>query len=48
MEKYIIKYVNGKIRQQKGINETYRYMLAVGVIDWIIDTEKGEIMIVRS
>lgn len=44
MERYILKYPNGKIRQQKGINGTYHYLLAVGAITWIIDTKKGEIM----
>jgi len=44
MERFILKYPNGKIRQQKGINGTYRYLLAVGAISWIIDTKKGEIM----
>lgn len=44
MDRYILKYANGKIRQQKGINGTYHYMLAIGVITWIIDTKDGEVM----
>ena len=44
MERFILKYPNGKIRQQKGINGTYHYLLGVGAISWIIDTKKGEIM----
>lgn len=44
MERFIIKYDNGKIRQQRGINMTFHYMLAVGVISWIIDTKTGEVM----
>ena len=44
MKRFIIKYTNGKFRQQRGINETYHYMLAVGVIDYIIDTKDGTIM----
>jgi hypothetical protein len=44
MERFILKYNNGKIRQQRGINGTYHYMLAVGVISWIIDTKTGEVM----
>lgn len=44
MERFIVKYNNGKLRQQRGINSTYHYMLAVGVISWIIDTKTGEVM----
>ncbi|MBA7535882.1 hypothetical protein ES705_28141 [subsurface metagenome] len=44
MEQFIIKYTNGKFRQQRGLNMTYHYMVAIGVIDWIIDTKEGEIM----
>jgi hypothetical protein len=44
MERFIIKYPNGKIRQQKGINMTYHTLLGMQVISWIIDTKKGEIM----
>ena len=44
MERFIIKYPNGKIRQQAGINGTYHYMVAVGAISWIIDTKDGEVM----
>jgi len=43
MERFILKYPNGKFRQQKGINGTYYYLLGIGVIDWIIDTKTGEI-----
>jgi len=43
MERFILKYLNGKIRQQKGINGTYDYLLAIGVIVWIIDTKEGKI-----
>ena len=44
MERFILKYSNGKLRQQKGINETYHYLLGIGAITWIIDTKKGAIM----
>ncbi|MBA7527658.1 hypothetical protein ES705_19836 [subsurface metagenome] len=44
MERFIIKYPNGKIRQQKGINITYHYLLGVSAISWIIDTKDGEVM----
>jgi len=44
MERFILKYPNGKIRQQKGINMTYHYLLGVGAISWIIDTKNGEVM----
>lgn len=44
MERFIVKYPNGKIRQQKDINGTYHYLLGVGAISWIIDTKKGEVM----
>lgn len=44
MERFILKYPNGKIRQQKGINGTYHYLLAIGAIAWIIDTKTGEVM----
>lgn len=44
MERFILKYPNGKVRQQKGINGTYYYLLGVGAISWIIDTKKGEIL----
>jgi len=44
MERFILKYSNGKIRQQKGINGTFHYALGIGVISWVIDTKKGEIM----
>ncbi len=44
MERYIIKYPNGKIRQQRGINMTYHNLLGMGAISWIIDTKEGEIM----
>ncbi len=44
MERFILKYPNGKLRQQKGINGTYHYLLGVGAISWIIDTKKGEVM----
>lgn len=44
MERFILKYPNGKIRQQKGINGTYHYLLGLGAIDWIIDTKTGEVM----
>jgi hypothetical protein len=45
MERFILKYSNGKMRQQKGINGTYHHLLGLGVIDYIIDTKKGEIMV---
>ena len=45
MERFILKYPNGKIRQQKGINGTYHHLLGMGVISWIIDTQAGTIMI---
>ena len=45
MERFILKYPNGKIRQQKGINSTYHYLLGLGAIIWIIDTKLGEIML---
>ncbi len=45
MERFIIKYTNGKIRQQKGINMTFHYMLCLGVISWIIDTKEGIVMV---
>lgn len=48
MERFIIKYSNGKIRQQRGINMTYQTMLSIGVIDYIIDTKLGEIMLSDS
>lgn len=44
MERYILKYPNGKIRQQKGINITIHNMVGMGAISWIIDTKEGEIM----
>lgn len=44
MERFILKYPNGKIRQQRGINGTYHYLLSIGAITWIIDTKKGEVM----
>jgi hypothetical protein len=44
MERFILKFPNGRIRQQAGINTTYYSLLSVGVITWIIDTKKGEIM----
>jgi len=44
MERFIVKYPNGKMRQQKGINGTYHYLLAIGAISWIIDTKRGEVM----
>lgn len=44
MERFILKYPNGKIRQQKGINGTYHYLLGIGAISWIIDTKTGEVM----
>lgn len=44
MKRFIVKYPNGKIRQQKGINMTYYYMVAVGAISWIIDTVDGEVL----
>ena len=44
MKRFIIKYTNGKFRQQRGINETYYYMVAIGVIDYIIDTKDGTLM----
>lgn len=44
MERFIIRYPNGKMRQQKGINSTYHDLLGIGVIAWIIDTKTGEIM----
>lgn len=44
MKRYLIKYSNGKFRQQEGINETFHYMIGIGIIDYIIDTEDGEIM----
>lgn len=45
MKRFIIKYTNGKMRQQKGINMTFHYMLCLGVISWIIDTKKGIVMV---
>jgi len=44
MERFIVKYCNGKIRQQKGINATYQYLIGIGVIAYVIDTKTGEIM----
>jgi len=44
MERYIIKYPNGKIRQQRGINMTYHNLLGIGAISYIIDIKKGNIM----
>ena len=44
MKRFIIKYSNGKFRQQRGLNETYHYMLAVGVINYIIDTKDGTLI----
>ena len=44
MERSIIKYPNGKIRQQRGINITYHYLIGVGAISWIIDAKAGEVM----
>ncbi len=44
MERFILKFPNGKIRQQKGINGTYHHLLGLGSISWIIDTKAGEIM----
>lgn len=44
MKRYIIRYTNGKFRQQAGINMTYNYMVQVGVIDWIIDTKTGTLI----
>ncbi len=44
MKQFIIKYTNGKFRQQRGINVTYHYMLAIGVIDYIVDTKDGTVM----
>ena len=44
MERFIIKYPNGKLRQQRGINNTYHTLLALGAISWIIDTQSGEVM----
>ncbi len=43
MERFIVKYSNGKIRQQPGINMTFHYMVGIGVIDFIIDTKEGEV-----
>ncbi len=45
MKRFIIKYVNGKIRQQRGINMTFHYLLGLGVINWIIDTKEGTVML---
>ena len=44
MKRFIIKYPNGKLRQQRGINLTYHTLLGVGAISWIIDTVSGEVM----
>ena len=44
MDRFIIKYPNGKVRQQKGINGTIHYHLAIGIITWIIDTKNETIM----
>lgn len=44
MERFILKFTNGKILQQKGINGTYHHLLGLGVISYIIDTKDGEIM----
>ncbi len=44
MKRFIIKYPNGKIRQQEGINGTYHTLLGMQVISWIIDTKTGEVM----
>ena len=44
MKRFILKYSNGKFRQQDGINMTFDYMLGIGVIEWIIDTKTGELM----
>lgn len=45
MKRYILKFSNGKLRQQDGINGTYHDLLGIGAIDWIIDTKKGAVMI---
>ncbi len=34
MKRFIIKYPNGKIRQQEGINGTYHTLLGMQVISW--------------
>lgn len=44
MERFIVKFPNGKIRQQKGINVTYHHLLSIGAISYIIDVEKGTVM----
>lgn len=44
MKRFILKFPNGKIRQQEGINGTYHHLLGLGAISWIIDTKQGEVL----
>lgn len=41
MERFILKFNNGTIRSQKGLNMTYDDMLCLGVLSWWIDTKEG-------
>jgi hypothetical protein len=43
MKRYIVKFSNGLMQQQEGINITYHHLCSIGVVDWIIDTHNGTI-----
>lgn len=45
MKRYIVKYNNGRVRQQEGINLTFVHHLEIGVIKVIVDTKEGKMMV---
>jgi hypothetical protein len=45
MERYIVFYNTGRVQQQKGLNSTYMHLLQIGVVQQIVDTQEGLIVV---